>query len=222
MKPYRPTSGPYREALHFETHEIETICTDALANEQLLPTTPSPIRIDRFITKHFHIDPTYEDLPTDRLGYTDFNAKGQVIKLALSKALGEDTRTTARRRERTTIAHEAGHGLLHAILHIDTGQTSMLPTPPAEREMCRDTDIATRKSYKWYEYQANLAIGGLLLPKQLAMSALAPHLTTNRLGATILTDNHATAAVESLAEIFDVNPIVAKIRIETLLNISIK
>jgi hypothetical protein len=61
MKPFR--SGASSKQPYFTHSQIDQICCDELRNEGLLPNSPEPIRIDRFIEKRFKVSPTYEDLP---------------------------------------------------------------------------------------------------------------------------------------------------------------
>src|SRR5215469_3466455 len=115
MKNFRSKSGPFREQPYYALSEIEAICTDELQKLSLLPLEPSPIRIDRFVEKRFQVQPRYENLPRGLLGFTRFGPKG-VEEVVVSKALDDEGTQSAERRLRTTLAHESGHGLLHAHL----------------------------------------------------------------------------------------------------------
>jgi hypothetical protein len=115
MKTFRPKSGPFAEQPFYEPVEVERICTEALEKVNLYPADPSPIRIDRFIEKRFDVHPTYDDLPPGLLGFTKFGAKG-VVEVVVAKALDTEGTLPAERRLRSTLAHEGGHGLLHAHL----------------------------------------------------------------------------------------------------------
>jgi len=86
MKTFRAKSGPFAEQPFYVPAEIESICTDELQRVGLLPKTPSPVRIDRFIEKRFEVQPSYEDLPAGLLGFTHFGPKG-VERVVVSKAL---------------------------------------------------------------------------------------------------------------------------------------
>jgi hypothetical protein len=218
----KPTpSGAFPEKLYFTDGEIDEICSAALDQSGLLPENPDAIRIERFVEKHFGCLVEYRDLGPSILGCAKFNGKGQVIEILVSSRL-EDGNPVSVRRARTTFAHEAGHGLLHASLFIDQFQgnfnfkESVAPVPKAF--MCRDSDIqndsASRSGYdgKWWEFQANRAIGGLLLPKKLFRSALSSYLDGSP-AAPILTARNRLAASRDLAELFDVNPIVVRIRL---------
>jgi hypothetical protein len=227
MKTFRAKSGPFAEQPFYEPAEIESICLDELQKLELYPSDPSPIRIDRFVEKRFGVAPTYEDLPSGLLGFTRFGAKG-VEEIVVAKALDDEGTQPAERRLRTTLAHEGGHGLLHAHLFVfGTRPDSLFGDGLAKdspKILCRDegvpvTDGTLRKKppYRWWEFQANLAMGSLLLPRPLVTKALEPLF--NRRGMfkqPSLPSEKQEDAIRLLASIFDVNPIVARIRIEAL------
>ena len=224
MQRKRTPSGAFPEKLYFTHGEIDNICASALTQSGLLPQKPEAIRIERFVEKHFGCLVEYRDLGPNILGCTKFNGKGQVVEILVSSRLEDGTPVSAR-RARTTFAHEAGHGLLHASLFIDQRQDSFNfkeTTAPAPKViMCRDQDIqndaAGGGGYdgKWWEFQANRAIGGLLLPKNLLRGALASYLDGPGTAPSLTARKRAIASRE-LAELFDVNPIVVKIRVDEL------
>jgi hypothetical protein len=113
-------SGPFPFQLYFEDlAEIDEICLEALERQSLLPFNPAPIRIERFVEKEFKTALRYEDLGPDNLGCTIFNSSGAVEAILVSRSLEEQNTIPARRRVRSTVAHEAGHGLLHGSLFIE-------------------------------------------------------------------------------------------------------
>lgn len=114
---YRAKSGPFSEQPFYKIEEVENLCTGELSKVGLLPPTPSPVRIEQFIEKRFKISPVYEELPEGVLGLIEFGPNG-VRRIAVSKSLSEDGSKSAERRINTTLAHEAGHGLLHAHLFV--------------------------------------------------------------------------------------------------------
>ncbi len=227
MKTYRFKSGPFAEQPFYEPAEIESICLDELLKVNLYPPGPSPIRIDRFVEKRFGVVPTYEELPKGLLGFTRFGTKG-VEEIVVAKALDDEGTRPAERRLRTTLAHEGGHGLLHAHLFVLGSRPDSLfgdgLAKDAPRILCRDGGVpglenAPRKNqpYRWWEYQANLAMSALLLPKPLVAKELEPLLTVQgMLKQPILASKRREDAVRLLASTFDVNPIVARIRLEAL------
>lgn len=226
MKTFRSTNGPFVERPYYKEQEIEDICIAELKGVDLYPTTPSPIRIDRFVEKRFHVTPTYEDLGAGVLGLTTFDSKG-VHAIMVSRFLDEEGTGSAERRIRTTLAHEAGHGLLHEYLFLSATQTAAslfadFSDPESPKVLCRDIPYASsvrRRGYdgRWWEYQANRAIGALLLPRPLVESALDALIEPNGLlGGRMLVPNRREEGARILAGIFDVNPVVARIRLEEL------
>ncbi|MBA3913967.1 MAG: hypothetical protein H0X25_08980 [Acidobacteriales bacterium] len=220
MKNIRTRVGPFNQRPFYTNSEIENMCIDELQRAGLLPSTPEPIRIDRFLEKRFNISYEYDDLPSGLLGYTRFSKSG-VQQIVVARSL-DDSSTSNDRRVRSTLAHEAGHGLMHAHLFALSGQSSLFPEGegPSPRVLCRDeaTPGSLRKySGEWWEFQANRAIGDLLVPRALAYQCLADFLEPRGLlGLRDLSDDRRVPAAKQLAEIFDVNPAVATIRIEEL------
>jgi hypothetical protein len=203
-------SGPHPFQLYFDDlGEIDEICLEALKSQSLLPSKPAPIRIERFVEKQFRIPLRYEDLGPDNLGCTIFNSSGAVEAILVSRSLEEQNTTPARRRVRSTVAHEAGHGLLHGPLFIgdnfpDRGENQ-------RRILCRSEDIlvGTQRSYRgrWWEFQANQAIGSLLLPRLLVNAFLDQSgIEVDSSGSRSLTPAQHESLAKKAAVTFDVNP----------------
>jgi hypothetical protein len=225
MKTFRSKSGPFAERPHFEPSEIDRICIDELRKLNLLPQSPLAIRIDRFVEKRFGTAPVYEDLPDGVLGFTQFGKKG-VEAIVISAALDAERGKVAERRVRSTLAHEAGHGLLHAYLFALDEKPQHLFDADSQADhkiLCRDVqgqgEEQKPRAYdgRWWEFQANRAIGGLLCPIPLVQLAIVPYLVASgSLGAVALDESRRDVAIRNLADIFDVNPIVAKIRLNEI------
>ena len=212
--------GQFAQRPHYKLPEIERACGDALRHVGLMPEIPEAIRIDRFVEKYFRVSPTYKPLPTGVLGFTEFGPDG-VKAIVVTTALDDEGGPVAERRIRTTLAHEAGHGLLHAHLFalcekprglFDEGHNH------GPEIMCRDVCGATaaNRTYdgKWWEFQANRAIGSLLMPSRLARLAAAPFCASDgQLGIPVVKEEQREHLARELAELFDVNPIVARIRL---------
>jgi hypothetical protein len=177
MRKIPTPSGRYPFQLYFEDlGEIDEICLEALKLQSLLPSSPAPIRIERFVEKQFKTALIYEDLGPGNLGCTVFNSSGMVEAIVLSRFLEEQNTIAARRRVRSTVAHEAGHGLLHGPLFMDTDSPGFMNGADGKNRrliLCRSEDILvdTERSYagRWWEFQANQAMGSLLLPSPLCM-----------------------------------------------------
>lgn len=226
MKTFRAKTGPFTEQPFYESSEIEVICADELQKLNLYPSEPAPIRIDRFIEKRFEIRPVYEDLPNGLLGFTRFGAKG-VEEIVVAKILDDEGTTPSERRLRSTLAHEAGHGLLHA--HLFAFGTRPDPlfgdglAADAPKILCRNDSVtgvgpANKKpSYRWWEFQANQAMATLLLPKGLVEKAVASMLVTQgAFGVSMLPEDARERAARLIAETFNVNPIISRIRLDAL------
>ena len=221
MRSWRSSGSYFGQEIRFDKAEIDRMCEDALREAKMLPAAPEPIRIDRFIEKHFGCRFVYEDIAEGVLGCTMFRADGGIALVAVSPTLDDGT-VVGRRRFRSTSAHEAGHCLMHPILFMQNPDQMNLEYKEnldfgRRRIMCRIDDLAGRgKGYdgRWWEYQANRAIGGLLLPKRL-VSAAVGHLVkrTELLGTEILDAEDRKNAESVVADAFDVNPVVARIRL---------
>ena len=220
MRKVPTPSGRFPFQLYFDDlGEIDDICLEALKKQSLLPPTPAPIRIERFVEKQFKTTLRYEDLGPDNLGCTIFNSSGAVDAILVARSLEEQNTIPARRRTRSTVAHEAGHGLLHGSLYIDDNFPDR--GEKQRRILCRSEDILveTKSSYRgrWWEFQANQAIGSLLLPRPL-MDALLDEseIEIDSSETRILTPTQRESLAKKAAVTFDVNPIVARIRLDSL------
>lgn len=226
MRSFKANSGPFAERLHYSLDEIDRTCLEALRETGCLPETPSPVRIDRFIEKRFGCDIAYEDFDPGILGCAIFTETGKVQQIFVAKSL-EDGSRTGDRRFRSTVAHEGGHGLFHAHLFIQVpGSQNRFQfdaeQKPQDRILCRGSDIGgveARSSYsgKWWEYQANRAIGGLLLPKILVEVAVRDFLKSADPSCVMsIPPEKRDMVVRHVSETFDVNPVVARIRVEEM------
>jgi len=220
---YPARSDTFSKPPYFKPSQIDQICSDELRKENLLPSSPSAVRIDRFIEKRFGVSPQYEDLPHGVLGFTKFSKNG-VEAVVISSALDVQGGKVAQRRVRTTLAHEAGHGLLHAYLFALDDKPLHLFDKDSHTEhqiLCRDVPNEEHKSRsydgRWWEFQANRAMGGLLCPRALVHEAIKGFLVpSGMLGMEVLDENRREEAVRGLADIFDINPVVARIRTSEL------
>jgi hypothetical protein len=225
MRTYRSNSGPFPEQPFYKPADFEAICVEALTSVELFPASPSPVRIDRFIEKRFKVQPTYAPLPAGILGFTRFGANG-VEEIMISQALDDEGTASAERRLRTTLAHEGGHGLLHAHLFALGNRPDSLfkgeLASDAPKIMCRDdvqtgAKISKKPPYRWWEYQANQAMGALLLPQSLVEKALEGTLEIRGLlGHRVLPAQNRESSIRLISDTFDVNPIVARYRLEAL------
>ena len=221
MKTSRTAAGPFLERPYFSDREVEAICEEALRATGLFPTSPGPIRIERFLEKRFNVVPEYEDLSSGVLGYTVFGKNG-VQAIYVNRSLAEEDTKASERRVRTTMAHEGGHGLLHAHLFALEASVGSLFENSADisptRILCRDQPSTAGRSERydgrWWEVQANKAMASLLLPERLVVECLESFLEARgSLGGRTLPDSKREPAARQIADSFDVNPIVARLRL---------
>ena len=206
---------------YFPGNQIQDICLRALKNAKLLPHRPGPVRIDRLIEKAFDVVPDYGDLPDGVLGLSQF-VDGRVDRIVVSGALDRTGTRVSDRRVRATLAHEAGHVLLHSELFNADSESSPLfgdwGEPRAPKVLCRDIGPARQVAHQteWYEYQANQAIAGLLLPRPLVEIVVSRFVERTGAGFQKMTESTARQVVRTLSDVFDVNPVVAEIHLKKL------
>lgn len=225
MKEFRTKDGPFPLRLLYEPREIDDICLDALKKAKLLPNDPEPIKIDLLLEKYFEVPVIYEDIGEGVMGSTVFNSIGAVTGFTIAPWIEEEGTPTAERRVRSTLAHEGGHGLLHPKLFMADQTADMFGHSSGDHRprnfLCRSTDItpgaAATPKYdgRWWEWQANRAIGGLLLPRPTVRKLVTPYLEETAFGPRLKEALRAKAEKE-VAETLDVNPVVARIRLEEM------
>jgi hypothetical protein len=87
--------------------------------------------------------------------------------------------------------------------------------------LCRDADISpvasgiSKYNGKWWEWQANRAIGGLLLPRPLVEKLVERYTKHTQVGP-MLKETLRPAAEKEVVRTFDVNPVVARIRLKEM------
>jgi len=224
MKHVRARKGPFIARPYYTDQEIENICQDELQAHNLMPERPSAIRIDRFIEKKFDVVHSYEVLGDGVLGLTQFGRTG-VSAIIVSRSLEEDGTQAAEGRVRSTLAHEAGHGLLHAHLFVLQDQQPLFgdsSDPSGPKILCRneiEKGIEHSYSGEWWEYHANKAIGALLMPAKLVEIALRDQnflIVSGGLSIKAFDHSKMTDASKYLASVFNVNPAVSRLRLNQL------
>ena len=224
MKAIGPQSGQFATRPYYQLPEIERICGDALKRVDLMPDSPAAIRIERFVEKYFRLTPRYKNpSPMASLALRN-SARMESRGSSLRPPSTMRACQAAERRIRSTLAHEGGHGLLHAHLFAFGERPKGLFDDDHNGEpeiMCRDVHGVTGnpRSYdgKWWEFQANRAIGCLLMPRRLAHRAAAPFCTTvGQLGSPVIVPERREQAARALAELFDVNPAVVRLRLDEI------
>ena len=222
MKLIRTPGKGIGQRLLIREEEFESIAIEALEEVRLLPHGPGPVRIDDFVERYFQLTVGYEDLPPGVLGATGFRSDGTVESITVAEKLADDRYIHL---FRSTLAHEAGHGLLHRPLFSMAPSDELIAVENFDsqkrRILCRESDLKAdgKSGYdgRWWEYQANRMIGTLLLPKPAVMEALRPCLDTRLItGLPYLKDDRRPEAIARVAADFTVSTMVAKIRLDGL------
>ena len=156
------------------------------------------------------------DLPAGVLGRTIFDRMGQA-RVEVSRDLDEAAVSDglARRRLRTTLAHEVGHVACHSTLFIkDTATMFLFPedgAPEQDGILCREASVGDyderRYRGEWWEYQANQCMAALLLPRKIFHEKADNAIES--MGAVSFNEavrrGSGEKVVQSLANCFDVS-----------------
>lgn len=177
MKSWPDINGRFGERLYFEDREFERMMDDLRMQAGAdVFREGAGIDVDLVLLKVFDLEADYVDLPTGVLGRTIFDRMGNA-QIEVSRDLDEAAASDnlARRRLRTTLAHEVGHVACHSRLFIE--DTATLPlfseddAPKKEEFLCREGRVGVyderRYRGEWWEYQANRCMAALLLPRDL-------------------------------------------------------
>lgn len=228
MKSWPDKSGRFRERLYFDDNEFDQMMNEARAKAGSdVFNEGAGIDVDRVLMKAFGIEADYVDLPVGVLGRTVFDSMGQA-RVELSRYLDEAASNDklARRRLRTTLAHEVGHVACHPTLFIeDTVTLSLFPeddTNKGEGILCREVSIGNynEKRYRgeWWEYQANQCMASLLLPRELFNDKVRTAIESVDVGSfdDAVRSGNGEKVVTSLANCFDVSQEVVLYRLREL------
>lgn len=223
MSAGNPATGPFCRRLYIHENDIERMCREALASVDLLPECPAPVRIERFIYLLFGFEEEYESLPSHIMGCAKFTRRG-LCRITVNRELAEQDDAVSRLRVRSTLAHEAGHGIFHNQLFIEKLErdatlrllddgAGVFDSVSGEGFMCRaEAGMAQVPKFEWWEYQANLAMAALLLPKHLVIEA-ARTLLPQVLSGHGSVETRVTHAERELSSLFNVSRRMVSIRL---------
>ena len=215
MRSSRDDRSPWGKRVYFESHEFETMMQGLLlrAGSDVF-VAGSGVDVDRVLLAGLELEADYVSLPNGVLGRTLFLADGSA-QVQVSRELADEAEvdTIARRRLRTTLAHECGHVACHRTLFLaDTETISLFPSSEGQEEekpaiLCRESTVAPGYSGEWWEYQANRCMASLLLPRHLLAPQFRAVLTS------VGVDSYEEAAkqgkdegmVRTLANMFDIS-----------------
>ena len=224
MRVRQVVPGPLRERVYFGDREFEAIADDLRyrAGDEHFREGRG-VDVDLVLEKVLDATPDYDELPPGVMGQTSFRGGKALVQMSRELAEEAEHDTVARRRLRTTGAHEAGHIVCHGPqLMVDRKTLELFNVEEEEHPiiLCREGGIGVPRNYRgeWWEYQANRVMAALLLPKDI-LKHYVP-LVTVELGA-----QHLSAAVKAgrgmdairrLTEIFDVSQQAVFYRLQDL------
>lgn len=225
MKSYKHRSGEQR--LWFQEDEIETIAEDELRNAGLYPTPDNPVTdLERFVQRHLGADfDQFAALSPEVLGQTEFvPGKPPAIRingdLTGSAFEDDDPLPWTKGRWRATVAHEAGHVLLHRGLfevNLSQGELFCAGTQASSLMRCLKRDVGYRSATSdWREVQANKAMAALLMPRGLLRQVALAHPALQGIANDVGGDSSTDVVVGDLARAFEVSKQAASIRLGTL------
>jgi Zn-dependent peptidase ImmA (M78 family) len=181
VRSWSDPASPWKKQLRFETQEFEAMMDELRARaggECFIPG--KGVDVDLVLLRGVGIEADYVDLQDGILGRTIFDEYGGV-KIEIARNLSDQAERdpTARRRLRTTCAHECGHVACHRCLYVRDTETLSLFSLDAESIravptaiMCRNETVVHRGySGQWWEFQANQCMSALLMPRKLFTSS---------------------------------------------------
>ena len=177
MKEYRSATGERR--LWFDEDEIEWMMEDELRKASLFPCLAHPV-VDLQSLLEIHLGvklDVHAVLDDGVLGVTEFlGGKKPLVSInrnLTSTAETEGAPSGILGRWRATMAHEAGHVVLHrALVEVPFEQgsffTKTTKEPGRSLFRCLKRDVSFRRgSYDWKEVQANRGMAALLMPARV-------------------------------------------------------
>lgn len=210
------STSPWGQRLWFEDDEFDAMMDEVRqkAGSGILEDGRG-VDVEAILQRVYQVVPDYVDLPDGVLGKTVFHRNG-TFEVFISRSLSDeaDSNAVARRRLRTTVAHECAHIVEHGHLHLVDGLTLPLfgtTAPPAPRVLCRQEAVGSFSpggyDGQWWEFQANRGMASLLLPKREVGRFVQTALTA-RGRATFreaLAAREAESIVRELMQSFDVS-----------------
>lgn len=230
MKSWNDPFSPWGKQLRFDDSEFEAMMDElrTRAGARHCFTSGRGIDVDRVLFRNEGIEADYVDLPAGILGRTIFSEDGSV-NVEISRALSDEAEhdRVARRRLRTTVAHECGHIACHRVLFIRDTETYSLfgdertAVPAMDRKpiMCRPEGVGdVRYAGEWWEYQANQCMSTLLMPRSLVAASVRETLSDGgfRSGEDCIRRGYGETLIRDVADEFDVSQTATLYRLQKL------
>lgn len=227
MKSWVDMRSPWGKQLRFDDVEFEAMMEEMRARTGSdCFTSGRGIDVDRILLKGLGVEADYTDLPPNVLGRTKFDPDGRV-SIEISRELAEraEIDNVARRRLRTTLAHECGHAACHACLFVrDTETYSLFAEQPTLSQpnrppiMCRSEGVASGYRGEWWEYQANRCMAALLMPKRLVSNSVKERLTVSGFASAsdCVAEGHGESFIRGISDEYDVSQVATLYRLQDL------
>ena len=228
MRSWPDVYSPWGKQLRFDDHEFESMMDELRhrAGEDCF-SPGRGVDVDLVLLKAVGTEADYVDLPNNVMGRTTFSPAGHVT-IEVSRSLAEHAAvdTVARRRLRTTLAHECGHVACHTCLFVRDTETFSLfseasaPAVTAKAPiMCRAEGVGN-VGYKgeWWEFQANRCMASLLLPRRKVSDSVRKRLADGgfKSGEECIASGNGEALVRSVADEYDVSQTAVLYRLQDL------
>jgi hypothetical protein len=176
VRTYKDATSPWGVGVYYDDGEFESMMDEVRTRAGAdVFTVGKGVDIDLVLLRVYELSPDLVTLPEGVLGRTIFQPDGH-LDLHLSRELADEAEdsATARRRLRSTLAHEGAHIALHRHLYcLEPTRTLFGETAPKQAGvLCRGSEIKERAgdyshTKEWWEYQANRGMSALLLPAKL-------------------------------------------------------
>ena len=212
--------GPFLKRFFIPDQKIEATAKRSLESLDLMPSSPGPVKIEKYCERRWKFTEDYIELEPGVLGKAAFTENG-IDRIFVSSELTEDTSRTGIVRSRSTLAHEIGHGELHAEafaekIRSDSMHGNMFDEFAKTNEIriaCREEQILRPRKDEWWEIQANRFMVALLLPKHLLRQVVENRMPERRIGAF---RPIVTSLPDEIADTFEVSKAMANIASEAM------
>lgn len=172
MRYKKDDTGRFDKRPHFELGYLDELCERTLLDylTSTLESIAWPVSTETIIklverdTEELDLFTSMEEFGLDDGvdGFTDYSGSSKPL-VYINKRLYN--KPYLENRLRTTLAHEYGHVLLHGPLFRDDSPCKLLKSPDEWTRPVPRTLSQRAKSKDWMEWQANYAMGALLMPK---------------------------------------------------------
>ena len=195
--------------------EVEHLAEDLLRRAGAWSEEPAATDIESLLELHLGVRVDYAaDTDPDVLGYTEFRATPEVkvAQWLTEAASGPGASPGIVGRWRATLAHEAGHIVLHA-----GARTRPRAWAKLTGAMLEDFDPGEAAALRTIEYQANMMMVALLMPERRVVRCLLGMTDGREVFPPLAGEDGVALELElGLARTFSVSREMARIRMAAL------